>query len=138
MRAENSPLVNRAWTKGLTSKTPVWPAAFDQVVAVGATDGDNLAPFSPQTSWVDLTAPGVDVESTYLNGEVKLATPSSESQTEKFSGSAYWDGTSFAAATVSGALAAAIRPGWRDPQQAAAAICASPQYGICSYVKPSS
>jgi len=58
-------LADTPGTKGLTSKTPMWPAAFDEVIAVGATDGNNqLAPFSPQTPWVDMTAPGVDVEST--------------------------------------------------------------------------
>src|SRR5579863_2369908 len=139
LRAENSPLANQAWTKGLTSRTPVWPAAFDQVIAVGATDGDSLASFSPRTPWVNLTAPGVDVESTYLTGEVKLATPTSQgNSTQKFSGTAYWDGTSFAAAAVSGALAATIRPGWPDPRQALESIYASPGYGIRPYPEPSS
>ena len=74
LRAKGT-LPDKPWTRGLTSKTPLWPAAFDEVIAVGATDGNDLAPFSPQTPWVDMTAPGVDVESTYLTGEVKLASP---------------------------------------------------------------
>ena len=64
-------LKDASWARGLTPKTPVWPAAFDEVIAVGATD----APFSPQTPWVDLTAPGMNVVSTYLTGQVKLGSP---------------------------------------------------------------
>jgi hypothetical protein len=133
-------LADAPWTRGLTSKTPVWPAAFDEVIAVGATDRNNkLAPFSPQTPWVDMTAPGVDVESTYLTGEVKLASPPPGSPTVTFSnGFAYWDGTSFAAAAVSGAVAAKTRPGRRDARQALACICESPQGGIRPYTKPGS
>jgi hypothetical protein len=138
LRAEGT-LADAPWTRGLTSRTPVWPAAFDEVIAVGATDGNNLAPFSPQTPWVDMTAPGVDVESTYLTGEVKLASPSQGSPTVTFSnGFAYWDGTSFAAAAVSGAVAAKIRPGRRDARQALACISESPEDDIRPYTKPGS
>ena len=133
-------LADAPGTRGLTSRTPMWPAAFDEVIAVGATDGNNkLAPFSPQTPWVDMTAPGVDVESTYLTGEVKLASPTPGSPTATFSnGFAYWDGTSFAAAAVSGAVAAKTLPGRRDARQALARICESPEDGIRPYTKPGS
>jgi hypothetical protein len=123
-----------AWAKGLTPKTPVWPAAFDEVIAVGATDGDKPAAFSPQTPWVDVTAPGVNVESTYLTGNVKLG---EQPRDERYSnGFACWDGTSFAAAIVSGAVAAGIRPGRRDARQALACICAEPGGEIRRFVKP--
>ena len=138
LRAKGT-LPDQPWTRGLTSKTPLWPAAFDEVIAVGATDGDNPAPFSPQTPWVDMTAPGVDVESTYLTGEVKLASPPQGSPTTTFSnGLAYWDGTSFAAAAVSGAVAAKIMPGRRDARQALAYVRESPEDGIRPYMKPGS
>jgi membrane-anchored mycosin MYCP len=114
------------WTRGLTPKTPVWPAAFDEVIAVGATDGNNLAAFSPRTPWVNLVAPGVDVESTYLTGEVKPADPGQEKPLT-FNGFAYWDGTSFSAAAVSGAVAAKIQPGRRDARQALECIRNSPE-----------
>jgi hypothetical protein len=137
---EKGELADKPWTRGLTSKTPLWPAALDEVVAVGATDGNgNIAPFSPQTPWVDMTAPGVDVESTYLTGEVKLASSPPGSPTATFSsGFAYWDGTSFAAAAVSGAVAAKILPGRRDARQALARIRESPERGIRPYPKPGS
>ena len=47
LRAQGT-LPDKPWTRGLTSKTPLWPAAFDEVIAVGATDGDDLAPLSPR------------------------------------------------------------------------------------------
>ena len=119
-----------SWAKGLTPKTPVWPAAFDEVIAVGATNRGKPAPFSPKTPWVDLAAPGVNVRSTYLEGEVKLGSPDGP-KTETFSnGFAYWDGTSFAAATVSGAIAARIQPGRCNARQALACLRETPGEGI--------
>ena len=127
---------NGSWAKGLTPKTPVWPAAFDEVIAVGATDGDRLAKFSPQTPWVDVTAPGVNVESTYLTGEVTLGAPRARGEARFSNGFARWDGTSFAAATVSGAVAAKIQPGRCDARQALAYICEEPGGEIRPFVKP--
>jgi hypothetical protein len=129
-------LKDAPWTRGLTPKTPVWPAAFDEVIAVGATDGDKLAPFSPQTPWVDLTAPGVDVESTYVKGKVKLTSPNGSPTATFRNGFAYWNGTSFAAATVSGAVAAKIRPGRRNARQALAAILKAPPGDIRPFAIP--
>jgi len=134
-------LKNAPWTKGLTPKTPVWPAAFDEVVAVGATNGNKLADFSPRTPWVDLTAPGVNVQSTYLTGPVKLGEPDGRApdgrKTETFTdGFAYWDGTSFAAATVSGAVAARIQPGRRNARQALARLREAPAADIRLFTKP--
>ena len=91
---------------------PFWPAAFEQVVAVGATDDKGrLASFSPRAPWVDVTAPGVDIVSTYLDGKVELkaATEHKPAQTEDFPGYAQWRGTSFAAASVAGEIAAHVK-----------------------------
>lgn len=62
--------VNRAVGDGIvivaaagndSSSTPDYPAALDNVVAVGAVDGaKNLAGYSNYGSWVDLVAPGGD------------------------------------------------------------------------------
>ncbi|MEP6599611.1 MAG: S8/S53 family peptidase, partial [Actinomycetota bacterium] len=90
---------------------PFWPAAMDNVVAVGALDGDREADFSPRAPWVGAMAQGVDVISNYLNGEVDVA-----GTDVKFHGFAQWQGTSFAAATVSGQVAAHLagrQSGWR-------------------------
>jgi Subtilase family len=73
----------------------MWPAALKEVVAVGAgarvpgkKDEFEVAKFSPHRDWVDLLAPGVGVRSLY-----------------KANGYATWDGTSFSAAGVTGAIA---------------------------------
>ena len=115
------------WTTGLSRKTPAWPAAMPEVTAVGATDGNGRrASFSPDVPWVDVTAPGVGVESTYLAQRVRLEAPRTGSPAEQdFFGFARWDGTSFAAATVSGAVASKIGPG-RDARQALSEILATP------------
>jgi len=49
------------------SNLPHYPAAYNEVVAVSATDSsDNVAGFSNFGNWIDLAAPGVDVYSTFL------------------------------------------------------------------------
>jgi Subtilase family len=95
-------------------KSPMWPAAFDQVIAVGAHDDTGKrASFSPDAAWVNLTAVGKDVVSMYLNGVVKFADrrDATTPPNTKFNGWAKWAGTSFAAAAVSGAIARRIGPG---------------------------
>ncbi len=94
---------------------PAWPAAFDKVVAVGAVDhAGGRAPFSPLAPWIDVAALGVDVRSTFLDGRVRVgaggAGSGSTGAIEEFHGYARWSGTSFAAALVSGTIAAGIQP----------------------------
>jgi Subtilase family len=85
----------------------IWPAAFNEVVAVGAgaripgKDEFTVAEFSPRQPWVDLLAPGVDIRSLY-----------------KASGYATWDGTSFSAAGVSGAIAHLVETRHMTPAEA--------------------
>jgi subtilisin family serine protease len=90
-------------------RQPAWPAALDDVLAVGSIDehGEE-APFTPANApWVDVLAPGVDVSSTFFKGRVRLPDDSPGT----FDGSASWSGTSFSAALVSGAIAARTVPG---------------------------
>lgn len=112
---------------GSTPGVPIWPAALEYVVAVGATD----APFSPMEPWVDYTADGVDQIGTFYSQAVYLPTqlPSTVASEEHngwlapdaeritahgapeptiFTGSAVWSGTSLAAANVAGAVAAEL------------------------------
>ena len=80
-----------------------WPAACDGVIAVGALDTKNeKASFSPDTPWIDALAPGVNVLSTFTD--------------RRGPAFATWSGTSFAAATVSGAIAAAMWTGGSSTQ----------------------
>ena len=62
--------------------TVSYPARYDNAFAVGATDQvNNRASFSQYGTGLDIVAPGVEVESTYLNGEyaslsgTSMATP---------------------------------------------------------------
>ncbi|MER2006386.1 MAG: S8 family peptidase [Psychrobacillus sp.] len=69
-----------------------YPAGYDEVIAVGATDPHQaIANFTNTNKEVDIYAPGVDIESTYINEDYVTLT-----------------GTSMAAPHVSGALALLI------------------------------
>lgn len=71
-------IINAATARGITliaaagnsgTSTPFYPAAFNNVIAVGATDqGDNKASFSNYGSYVDVMAPGVNIYSTLAGG----------------------------------------------------------------------
>jgi len=51
------------------SRIKVYPAGYEEVVAVAATDSnDEPASFTNYGDWVELAAPGVDIISTFLNG----------------------------------------------------------------------
>ncbi|WP_328470614.1 S8/S53 family peptidase [Actinoplanes sp. NBC_00393] len=99
-----------------------WPAALNDVVAVGASsargDGEP-ASFTPVGAWIDALAPGEDVESTYLDGTVRVWDEPDGARRERgFNGFARWSGTSFAAAAISGAIAARTVPGRASAWQA--------------------
>lgn len=67
--------VNYAWGRGVVlvaaagnsnTSAPMYPAFYDNVIAVGATDrNDARATFSNFGAWVDVAAPGVDILSTF-------------------------------------------------------------------------
>lgn len=90
---------------------PSWPAALDNVIAVGALGSDGPAPFSPEAPWVDAFAPGVGVASTCVP--------------DRQGGGLFarWSGTSFASALVTGAIAARSTSGvsaqdaWRQVRE---------------------
>jgi thermitase len=67
----------------------IYPAAYPTVLAVAATDSDdNWADFSEHQPYVDVAAPGVDIYSTYFDGDY-----------------AFMNGTSMATPHVSGLAA---------------------------------
>jgi len=62
--------------------TPFYPAAYENVLAVaGTTNMDTKATFSDYGTWVDISAPAVEIATTYLGGDwgsangTSLATP---------------------------------------------------------------
>lgn len=72
--------------------TTVYPAAYPEVLAVGATDNAaNLTDFSSNGDWLDIAAPGFDITSTYPDDQYATAS-----------------GTSFAAPITAG-VAALVR-----------------------------
>jgi hypothetical protein len=93
------------------TERPFWPAASPSVIGVGATGADGtLASFSNRGDWVDATAPGVDVISSYvrlLPGEEGVA----PGTTTRIYGAARWSGTSFAAPKVAADIANALHEG---------------------------
>jgi membrane-anchored mycosin MYCP len=123
---------------GVTRKSPTWPAASNGVVAVGATEQPG-SEFSPCLPWITCTAPGVDVVGAYLiHDRVQVPDPDTSATVEReFTGYAKWSGTSFAAATVSGAIAANTVPGRVSARQALADLLADPDSMVRKYVHQS-
>ncbi|MCU1434457.1 MAG: peptidase and in, kexin, sedolisin [Pseudarthrobacter sp.] len=82
--------VNNAWKKGVVlvaaagntgNQTKMYPGAYTNVIAVGATDNQDVkASFSTFGTWVDVAAPGVSVYSTFPNHDFVLASQSGRSQ----------------------------------------------------------
>jgi hypothetical protein len=90
------------------SDRPFWPAAGKGVVAVAAYDSTSGRPeragFSNFGTWVDVCAPGRSLVSTFATFP-----PRSVESRQRFAGWAEWDGTSFAAPQVAGAIAHRMR-----------------------------
>ena len=90
--------VNYAWSQGVViitaagnegSQSPVYPACYENCIAVAATrQDDTLAPLSNYGDWVDVAAPGFNIYSTVPDNSY-----------------GYKSGTSFASAYVSGLAA---------------------------------
>ncbi len=128
------------------ARDPFWPAAMPDVVAVGATAGSG---FSPNLPWITCTADGTEVTAAFLSAPVSRPTrlPAQLDEREldgtllpdgdriaahefagepvRYNGFATWSGTSFAAATVSGAVAAALEPD-TDPRHTLDTLLAQP------------
>lgn len=89
------------------SGSPAYPAALDEVVAVGSADAHGgLSRFTPHNApWIDVLVAGEELISTYLDGWT------GPQATQEFNGFASWSGTSFSAALVTGVIAKGTAPG---------------------------
>jgi len=124
------PVIAAAGNQGESG--PRWPAGLSRVVAVGSAEPDPKeggwvrSDFSNYGTWVNLWAPGRDVESTYVD------LPNDNAKKKKKLSWAKWDGTSFAAAIVTGRVAALMEEGeeeeeaWVDPWGAINRLLAVP------------
>lgn len=92
------------------SDRPFWPAALDDVLAVGALDanGDGRAAFSNHGAWVDACAVGENVTSAFVTFDGPQP-PVDGYDSDRFEGYARWSGTSFATPAVAGAITALSR-----------------------------
>jgi membrane-anchored mycosin MYCP len=110
----------------VTPRSPAWPAALNDVVAVGAhrsDDPNHIADFSPQLPWMRFTAMGTGVTGAFIDACVRVP---NAPEPKPSHGRVRWGGTSFAAATVSGVIAANTRPGERSAHQALAELSDDP------------
>ena len=100
------------------SSVPCWPAASKRVVAVAALAADlTPAPWSNHGFWVDCSAVGEGIVSTYVQGtESEELDPSPD----VFGADAWavWSGTSFAAPQVAGAVARLAEEDGLAPREA--------------------
>ncbi|MBD7918288.1 S8/S53 family peptidase [Cellulomonas sp. Sa3CUA2] len=108
---------------GTTS--PVWPAAFGRVVSVGGlTAGLRPSTWSSRGHWIDVSAVGEGIVSTYVAG---AQSPDLAADPQTFTADpwARWTGTSFAAPQVSGAIARAMTEHSLSATQAVQALLAA-------------
>jgi thermitase len=117
-------IVASAGNLGTTEK--MYPAAFDRVVAVGALN-DDLTPagFSNHGGWLDCSAVGSGVTSTFVEG-VEPPERLAGHPDVSFPANSWgvWSGTSFSAPQIAGAVARrCLEDATLSPQQAIDELC---------------
>jgi len=120
------------------SRRPSWPAAFSDVIAVGALGSDwrGRANFSNFGSWVDVYAPGRDLINAYATGTYTCHVDPYTGDHRKFYGMAKWSGTSFSTPIVTGLIASRMSRTGQNARQAAAAVLAEARSQAIAGVGP--
>jgi hypothetical protein len=108
------------------TRRPTWPAAFPDVLSVGAlaTDRQHRADFSNYGNWVDVYAPGQKLINAFGRGTYRCEIPPNTGEVRTFTGLAQWSGTSFSAPIVTGLIAARMARCGESAREAAAALMA--------------